>query len=237
MKVLITGGDGTLVKELMKIKQDSLKLIPCDKKELNVALDYTIGLCYLKYEPDILLHCGALTRPMDKHEKDPALSIETNIMGTANIAMACLQWNIKPVFISTDYVYGNNRAWAGENDSLYGVNYYGWSKIAGECAIRMVPNHLILRCGFCSYPYPHELAPTDSYKSLMYVQEAAEIILSLIEKEATGIINVGGPRISIYDFAKQSNPNVKPIIRKQISEDYPYDTSMGMTKMRSILKC
>ncbi len=237
MKVLITGGDGLLAKELMKIEQDSLELIPEPRQELDVTdIQNLEEIVYIE-KPDVLLHCAALTRPMNKHEENPALSIETNIIGTANIALTCLEWNIKPVFISTDYVYGNNRAWAGEHDPLYGVNYYGWSKIAGECSIRMVPNHLILRCGFCSYPYPHDQAPTDSYKSLIFVQEGAEIILSLIEKEATGIINVGGPRISIYDFAKQSNPNVKPIKRKEISEDFPYDTSMGKTKMRSILKC
>ena len=239
MKVLITGGDGMLAKELMKIKQDSLELIPEPRQELDVTDIQEIEDIIYHYRPiDVLLHCAALTRPMSKHEKDPALSIETNIIGTANIALTCLEWNIKPVFISTDYVYRGDRVGLHEeNDPLRGVNYYGWSKIAGECSIRMVPNHLILRCGFCSYPYPHDQAPTDSYKSLIYVQEGAEIILSLIEKNVTGIINVGGPRIPIYEFAKKSKPDVKPIWRDEICDDYPYDTSMDVSKMKKIIEC
>ena len=58
-----------------------------------------------KFKPDILIHTAALTRPMIKHIDNPNISIKTNIIGTSNIVLACMEYNIKLIYISTDYVY------------------------------------------------------------------------------------------------------------------------------------
>ena len=49
--------------------------------------------------PDIFLHCGAFTRPMNKHQKFPIESISSNIVGTSNVTMACIKNNVKLVYI------------------------------------------------------------------------------------------------------------------------------------------
>lgn len=235
MKILITGGNGLLAQTLCNIKQDSLTLIPRSKTALDITNLDQISQSIEEFKADVILHCAALTRPMIKHEENPELSIQTNIIGTANIALMCIRYKIKPIFISTDYVYDGKTGNYSENDPLKGINFYGWSKIAGECAIKMVPNYLILRCSFAERPFPHKYVPSTSFKSFLYVDEIAPIILKLIEKNIEGIINVGGERKSIYEFAKLSNLDIVTIDRKDIDKNYPYDTSMNISKMKEVI--
>ena len=53
----------------------------------------------------MLIHVAALSRPMAIHDKKLDLSIDTNIIGTANVARACKKLNIKLIYFSTNYVY------------------------------------------------------------------------------------------------------------------------------------
>ena len=73
---------------------------------------------------------------MSIHEKID-LSIQTNIVGTANVVRACKKLNIKLIYFSTNYVYpcrnGNYR-----NRFLFPINNYAWSKLGGECSVQML---------------------------------------------------------------------------------------------------
>ena len=42
---------------------------------------------------------------MEIHERNVSLSIQTNIIGTANVVRACKKLNIKLIYFSTNYVY------------------------------------------------------------------------------------------------------------------------------------
>lgn len=237
MKILVTGGEGLLAKTIKKIDQNDIDFHFCSKSTLDVRNIKLIEKQIEKHQPNGILHCGALTRPMSMHNTHPILSIETNIIGTSNIAISCLKYCIKPIFISTDYVYSSQHRNNGhkENEALYGVNNYGWTKIAGESAIRMVPNHLILRCSFTDNLFPHNKAPYDSFKSFLIVDKIAPLILKLIIKDIDGIVNIGGTKQSIYNFAKQYKPNIKKISKTEIDKNYPKDTSLCLDKLHTIL--
>ena len=87
----------------------------------------------------------------------------------------------------------------------------------------------------CNYPFPHSRAAVDIKKSLIYDSEAAKIILQLLEEE--GVINVGGHSQSVFDFAKETNPNVDTLYREDINDVLiAPDTSMNTNKMRIILR-
>ena len=150
-KLLITGGHGKLATEIIKANQGEYKIISPSKSEMDL-ISYLSVLDYINFHsPDIVLHAGAYTRPMKKHEEHPDLSIRTNIVGTSNVVLACMKQQCKMVYISTDYVYpgtsGNYKEtdllspYLGNND---GITKYGWSKLGGECAVRMYNNSLIL---------------------------------------------------------------------------------------------
>ena len=87
---------------------------------------------------------------------------------------------IKLVYISTDYVYPCTEGNYSENSALFPVNEYAWSKLGGECAVKLYKNSLILRMALCQKPFPHPKALVDIKKSYLYMDKAASIILKLI---------------------------------------------------------
>ena len=83
-------------------------------------------------------------------------------------------------------------------------------------------------------PFPHPKALADMKKSLMYIDEAAKVVLELLDE--SGTINVGGKSQSVYDFVSETNPNVKPITLDEISDvNMAKDCSMNTSKMKEIL--
>jgi len=138
-KIIISGGEGNLAKEILK-QNTGYEILAPSKSDLNI-LNKTKLRNYLRINnPDFFLHTAAFTRPMNLHDKYPEKSIETNIVGTSNVVLECIKNNIKLVYISTDYVYPGIRGNYREEDSLGpfffnsdGLNKYGWSKLGGEC--------------------------------------------------------------------------------------------------------
>ena len=231
-KILISGGDGNFAKEIKKQNIVHNVFAPT-KADMNICNYQEVVSQIRVFKPDIFLHAAALTRPMVRHTDDPRLSISTNIIGTSNVCLACMNSNTKLIYISTDYVYPGLYGNYKETDSLSPINYYGWSKLGGECAVMLYPNSLILRMCMTERPFVHKKALVDSKKSLMYIDEAARITLKLLDEK--GIINVGGPPTNSYDFARVDNPNIGKIYRKDISEKMAADSTMDATKLRRIL--
>ena len=185
--------------------------------------------------PDYFIHAAALTRPMVKHIINPIESIENNIIGTANVVNACIKYNVKLIYISTDYIYPGNKGNYLENDPIFPVNEYAWSKLGGECAVKLYSNSLILRVAMVDTPFPHTHALDNVYKSSISVKEVSEHILSLLDKN--GVINVGNERSTIYNYVSNLNPNIKKISRQDIKDvKIAKDSSMNISKLKKILK-
>ena len=239
-KILISGGNGNFAKQIIKYNQEYDVSAP-SHKEMDITVLKEVENYILETSPDIFLHAAAYTRPMDGHQINPDISLETNIIGTSNVSLACMKHKVKLVYISTDYVYpgkaGNYKEdsplspYIGKDD---GMTKYGWSKLGGECAVRMCENSLILRICMCDDPFPHSQAIIDVKKSLIYNSEAAKIVLKLLDE--CGVINVGGPPMSVYDFVSNRNPNIDKISRCDILDvDIAPDTTMDVSKMKRIL--
>ncbi len=232
-KVLISGGDGKFASEIKKYNTE-YEIIAPSRNEMDVHNIEQVEHIVSTVKPDILLHAAAHTRPMVSHEKHPDISIKTNIIGTANIVLVCMKYNIKLVYISTDYVYPGTEGNYSEKSALLPVNKYAWSKLGGECAVMLYINSLILRMSMFEKPFPHPKAIIDIKKSLIYMDEAAKITLKLIEE--FGVINVGGEPSTIYDFVKKLNPEVGKIELKDIKDvEMALDSSMNIDKLRKIL--
>jgi dTDP-4-dehydrorhamnose reductase len=242
-KVLVSGSRGKLATHLVEQGWETEYFVmSMDRESMDITERSSIGRALDKHKPDIFIHAAAYTRPMSKHQENADISLETNIIGTTNVVLECMSRGIKLVYISTDYVYPGVKGthsedeplspYAGNND---GVTKYGWSKLGGECAVKMYDGSLILRVCMCNYPFPHAKAAIDIKKSLMYDYEAAAIVLQLLGEEGT--INVGGPSQSVYDFVKQTNPKIDKLSRKDIGDVLiAPDTSMNTSKMKSILR-
>jgi dTDP-4-dehydrorhamnose reductase len=232
--VLMSGGSGLLGQSVLKVNKDFRFLLP-PSSEMDICNYKEVEDYVSKSKPDIFLHAAAFTRPMIRHNEDPSSSIRINISGTSNVTLACIRYNVKLVYISTDYVYPGTKGNYKENDDINPVNKYAISKLGGECAVRMYENALILRVAFSQRPFEHQRAFIDSYKSYLYCDEIAPLILEMLASEAKGIINIAGERRSVYDFASMSNPRVGKIKREEVGEWVPFDTSMNADRMNELL--
>jgi len=233
-KIVFTGGSGRFTKVFRLVKHKYQILYP-SKTKLNIE-NFNSILRYLKKtKPDYLIHCAALSRPMKIHEKNISKSILTNIIGTSNIVRACSQKNIKLIYFSTNYVYPGTKGNYSEHDPVLPINNYAISKLGGECAVQMYKNSLILRISMTEKPFIHKKAFNDVEMNFMYHEQLANNLLKLINHK--GIINVGGSKKTVYDFAKKTNQNVMPVASKKIlGKQFPRKQTMNLRKYHKIIK-
>ena len=232
-KIIFTGGSGRFGKIFKKINSNKKYIYP-SSKELNIANINSIKKSLKKYKPDLVVHCAALSRPMDIHNKKINKSIETNIIGTSNLVNACFKKNIKIIYFSTNYVYPGTKGNYSELDNLNPINNYAWSKLGGECAVQMYKNSLILRISMTEKPFIHKKAFKNFKTNFIFHEDVAKFLPKLFKYR--GIINVGGPSNTVYNFAKKYNSNVKGIyIKKSKIKINRFNTSMNIYKLKKIV--
>ena len=228
-KILVTGSDGRFGKIIKKFKDR--RFIFRNKKELNILSDKSIKNNINKFKPKIILHLAGLSRPMKIHDQDIIKSINLNIVGTCNIVKEASKTGIKIIYLSTSYVYPGKKGNYKEEDSLKPWNNYSWSKLGGECAVQMYKNSLILRLCMTEKPFVHKKAYANVRSNFIFQEDAAKIIFKLLNKK--GIINVGGPSQSVYNFAKKFNKKLKKIYSKG---EFPKRTDMNLNYLNKIIK-
>ena len=226
-KILVTGGDGKFAK-VLKVKNKKLNLFFTSKKNCNILNINSIIKIVKKNKPKIILHCAGLSRPMDIHEKNINKSINLNIIGTSNLVKICNIYKIKLIYFSTGYVYAGTKGNYKENDGANPFNNYGLSKLGGESAVRMLPNSLVLRITMTEKPFIYNKAYSNLKSNFMFHEDLVQILPKLINKK--GIINVGGPSQSVYNFAKKYNKKVKKILSKKNSK-LPLNQTMSLSKL------
>jgi len=232
-RILITGKNSRFATDLKK-KFYGPNIFYKSKKELNILNINSIKKNLQKHKINIVIHIAALSRPMAIHEKDIFSSIDSNIIGTANIVKACAEKNIKLIYFSTSYVYEGKKGNYKETDPILPINNYAWSKLGGESSVHLYKNSLILRLAMTEHPFIHSVAFTNAKNNFIYRNEVIKFLPKLLNKK--GILNVGGKySTSIYKFAKKSNPSVKPIILKNFRK-FPKNTSVNINKLKKILK-
>lgn len=199
MKIAVLGGTGLLGKELSKLDTNLI----CSGQDVNIS-KYKEVYDYLNFiKPDIVVNAAAVTNSIEVAQ-NPIPAIEVNIIGAANVAKYCQQYNKRLVYISTDYVYPGTGDHT-EKDSLYPNNEYAWTKLGGECSTRLVNNHLIIRTSFGPLKFPYKKAFENLWVSKDYVNIIAPKILKVIKSDATGILNIGSERKNMYIYASEYN--------------------------------
>jgi len=229
-KIVVTGGNGRFATTLKQSKLNLNFIFP-SKSQLNILKISSIKNFIKKHKPKYLIHCAALSRPMDIHDTFISKSIDINIIGTANVVKVCSEFDIKLIYFSTGYVYPGVKGNYKETDAVLPINNYAWSKLGGECAVIMYKNSLILRLIMCEKPFLHKKAFHDIQTNFIYHDEVIKMIPKILDK--TGIINVGGKTQSVYNFAKQTNKNIKKVSGKKI---FPPKPSMNISRLKKIIR-
>ena len=232
-KIVVVGGSGRFGSVLKKIKNKYNLCFP-SKKQLDILKLKTIKKYLIKQKPKYLIHLAGLSRPMKLHEKHIKKSIDLNIIGTANITKVCSDLKIKLIYFSTSYVYPGTIGNYKETDPLLPFNSYAWSKLGGESSVQMYKNSLILRVCMTEKPFVHKKAFADVKSNFIFHEDLAKILIKILEKK--GIINIGGPSKTIYNFAKKYNSKVKKIfLKKQTKIVLGKNSSMNLSKLKKII--
>jgi len=233
-KIVFTGGTGRFAQEFKNIKTNYKVFFP-KRNQLNLDDFNSIKKYLKKIKPKYLIHAAALSRPMKVHEENIIKSINTNIIGTANIVKACSEDNIKLIYFSTNYVYPGKKGNYKESDPVLPINNYAISKFGGECSVQMYKNSLILRICMTEKPFIHKQAFSDVEMNFIFHENLAQNLFKLIDKK--GIINVGGKKQTVLKFARKFIKNIEKVsARKIFGKNYPLMQSMNVDMYKKIIK-
>jgi dTDP-4-dehydrorhamnose reductase len=231
--ILVTGGSGLLGGELRPRMPQAL--FPTSG-EFDVT-NYAQMAAYLERCPaGVILHAAAFTSP-PRCDQDPGRAVAVNIVGTANLVRLCLERGIRLVYISTDYVFDGEKGHYREDDPVNPVNKYAWSKLGGECAVRLLDDALIIRTSFGPNTFPFPKAFIDQWTSRLSVREVAGKILALLETDATGVVHVGGPRRTVHQYAQSLDPNreLGELSVDSVKFRVPRDTSLDSSRFDRLI--
>ncbi|MCC7125629.1 MAG: NAD(P)-dependent oxidoreductase [Acidobacteria bacterium] len=233
-QTVVTGGSGLLGTALRRLLPSAR--FP-SSSELDVTRADSIGAWLDASPPTLVIHAAAFTSP-PKIDQDPSRAIAANIIGTANIAQWCLDHDATLVYISTDYVFKGDKGLYREDDAMMPVNGYAWSKLGGECAVRLLPDHLVIRTSFGPDEFPYPKAFVDQWTSRQSVSQTAAQMVRVIERGARGTVHIGGPRRSVMEYARSLDPAkmIEPLSLKDVTFVAPVDTSLDTTRFRELMQ-
>ncbi len=270
-RILITGGSGFLGTKMreaargkynvyftyQKTAKDKFsKGFKCDIIDRNKVFE-TIG----RIKPFVIIHAAAVT-DVDLCEKNRELAWKVNVGGTKNIIDACSKYKIKLIFVSTSYVFDGKKGNYRETDTPQNpANYYSETKLEAERQIiasninyaigRTVVLYGWGRPNFVTWVLSEikkknriRIA-TDLYTSPTYINNCADALLRIAEKDAKGIFHItGNERISRYDFVlkigkvfKADMSSVEPIMSSELGRSAvrAKDTSLSTKFTEKVL--
>lgn len=191
-KLLITGSSGFLGSRLALYYKDKYELLLPTHSQLNVSREEAVMAYMEQFQPDIVLHCAALSNTW-YCEQHPDESHRVNVQGTVKIAKACKHIGAKLVFMSSDQVY-NGTSVSGplkEQDVFQPVNVYGRHKLEAEQrALRNNPMSVALRLTWM-YDVPSSPMKLNS-NILVNIQKALDegTTIKAATHEYRGVTNV-----------------------------------------------
>jgi dTDP-4-dehydrorhamnose reductase len=230
LRILITGGAGLLglnwaaaVRERHEVwlgtHRQQVTLRGARGVPLPLEQAETLARRLAEIRPDVVVHAAGLTN-VDACEADPDAAHCANAGLAASVAEAAAASGARLVHISTDHLFGGERALVAEDEAPAPVNAYARSKLAAE---RLVAEHcptaLIVRTNFFGWGSGSRQSLsdwvlealragrrlrmfTDAFFTPMLATRLALAVHRLLEAGASGVLHVcGDERISKHEFA------------------------------------
>lgn len=231
-KILVTGASGLLglnmglqIGESMdmvgQVNQNRLQNVPF--KQINVDLSDPDKTSQMMDEirPEVLVHCAALAN-VDACESQYDFAQRINAEVPGQLAAICKQMGTYMVHISTDAVFDGTKGPYSEEDKPNPINAYAKTKLAGEEEVlKNNEDASILRVNFFGWSVTGKRSLAEFFANSfkegkkvfgftdvefcpMMVNDLADVIEAVIEKELKGVFHaVGKDSLSKYDFGLQ----------------------------------
>ena len=224
MKILVTGVRGQLGHDVAEeLNRRHHEVIATDIAEMDITDPSCVDRVFRCRRPDAVIHCAAWTAvdAAEKPEnKERVFSI--NREGTRHVAEACKKFQIKMLYLSTDYVFDGQGQLPRKPDcrDFRPLNIYGQSKLDGETAVAQLEKFFIVRIAWVfgkngsnfvrtmlnlGKNHDHLRVVNDQIGTPTYTYDLASLLADMIESEKYGYYhatNEGG-FISWYDFARE----------------------------------
>ena len=219
MKILVTGANGQLGKEILLMLQAAgEEVIGVTRHELDFSKPDEVRKGIAEYKADWVIHCAAYTQ-VDRAEEEKELAFLVNRDSARALAEGVLDYGGRLVHVSTDFIFDGEQSHPySEEDTGNPLGVYGQSKWEGEQAVRAIlPEAIILRtawvCGIHGNNFVKTMlrlaAERDELKVVddqigtpSLTKDIASGILALIKSGASGIYNFTNEGVaSWYDFA------------------------------------
>jgi dTDP-4-dehydrorhamnose reductase len=87
---------------------------------------------------------------------------------------------------------------------------------------------LIVRTSFGPNVFPYAKAFCDQWTSRLSVDQFAEKLVELVSSDATGVLHVGGPRRTVYEYAcsLDGTKEIQKLSIHDVAFSVPVDTSL-----------
>ncbi len=259
MKILILGASGLVGGNCMRyfqIKEDidvigtyfsyeAKDTVKFNTLDLSDSENFDIHT----YNPDVILHCGALTW-VDYCEQNPDESYQKTVQSTLNAIELAKKYNAKLVYISSDYVFDGENGPYTESDTVNPISLYGKHKLEAEQeVVKALPSsHLVLRItnvygdeernkNFISRMLDNVLKdepmeiklPVDQYATPVNAADIARSLYLLLKDNKTGIYNIASTdfvnRVQLTELIlkhfPEHNISITPIFTKEMNQPAP----------------
>ena len=223
MKILVTGANGQLGRELRNVLESEIpgQSIYTDVAELDLTDSKAVDLFFKQNEISHVVNCAAYTA-VDRAEEEKLECASININAVKNLAIAADSVGAKIIHISTDYVFdGTAHRQYKESDKVNPISEYGTTKRKGETALlALAPESIIIRTSWLYSPYGNNFVKTmmrlgaeyseikvvcDQIGSPTYALDLARAIYRVLlsHQWVEGIFHYSNEGVcSWYDFAK-----------------------------------
>ncbi|MDZ4701187.1 MAG: dTDP-4-dehydrorhamnose reductase [Rhodothermales bacterium] len=236
-RILITGANGLLGQELVtalspypefdilatgKDVEPRFSNGSCGYTRLDLTNTAEVRHLFNIFTPDVVINCAAMTA-VDQCEDERDACWRVNVEAVEQMTRSCLNFSVKMVHLSTDFVFDGKGGPYIESQRPDPVNFYGKSKLAAENAIiksglgrwAIVRTVLVYGAGerlsrgnfvlwvIDKLSKGEEIQVVDDqWRTPTYAPDLAQGILRLVKFDKTGLYHLSGREyLSVYDFA------------------------------------
>lgn len=271
MSLLVTGASGRLGRHVLReARRRQLNLTAWSGSFTGELFGYPVTPVRLEnledfrqrfraLQPSGVLHIAAMAN-VNECFRDPSLAEQINHQATSAIAELAAT-HCRFVHVSTDMIFGGDKAPYREHDPVAPLSEYGRSKARAEQALARWPRTCIARMSLLFGPalgdplmFFDQLVATlrggqpfslfvDEYRTPLSLSAAARALCDLVGSDCTGVWNVGGSeRVSRYEFGQRlaAYLKVRPELVQRASrldnaapEPRPADLSLDSTRFRN----